>query len=78
MTLTLTEGGYQITRGANQASGAISVPGDRIEFSGSTVCSGTGTYRWSLNGNALVFTLIGEPCPGRSEVLDAYTYTKRG
>ena len=77
VTLTLSEGGYQITRGSNQASGAISVPAaDRIEFSRSTVCSGTGTYRWSLNGNALLFTLIGEPCPGRSEVLDAYTYTK--
>lgn len=78
--LRLTETNYQITRGMDGALGIISVRGDQIDFSRSNVCSGTGSYRWSLTGNSLRFTSIGgagsDPCSGRSEVLDGYTYTK--
>ena len=77
VTLTLSENGYHISRPPSQASGAISVDGDRIEFSQSTLCAGTGVYRWSLNGNSLLFTNISEPCPGRGEALDGQTYAKR-
>ncbi len=79
VTLTLGATSYQITRPPNQASGTIAVSDDRIEFSGSTVCAGRGPYRWSLTGGSLVFTAISaDACPGRSEVLAGYTYSKSG
>ena len=78
VTLTLSEKGYHVTRGANQVGGVIAVHGDQIEFSQSSVCDGTGIYRWSLKGNSLLFTKVTEdPCPGRAEVLDGQTYSKR-
>lgn len=77
VTLTLGATSYQISRPPNQAEGTISVSGDRIEFSGSTVCAGTGPYRWTLTGNSLTFTAIGaDACPGRSEVIAGYTYSR--
>ncbi len=79
VTLTITEGNYQIDRGSNRASGRIAVSGDRIEFSQSTACSGLGAYKWSVSGTSLLFTSLGaDQCPGRSEVLAGYTYTKSG
>lgn len=79
VTLTLGATTYQITRPPNQASGAIAVSDDRIEFSGSTVCAGSGSYRWSLSGSSLVLTAIAaDACPGRSEVLAGYTFSKSG
>lgn len=75
--LTLSGTGYVIVRGPNRASGAIAVRGDRIEFSQSTLCSGTGAYRWSLQGDSLLFTTLeSEPCPGRGEVLNGQTYNR--
>ena len=79
VTLTLSATGYQISRGANQAVGAIAVSGDRIDFSRSSVCNGAGAYRWAITGSSLLFTtLVPDACPGRSEVLDGYTYSKSG
>lgn len=79
VTLTLGATSYQITRPPNQASGTISVTSDRIDFSASSVCSGTGPYRWSITGSSLTFTAIStDACPGRSEVIAGYTYTKSG
>ncbi len=78
VTLTLAATSYQISRPPDQASGTISVSGDRIDFSGSTACAGAGPYRWSLTGMSLAFTAIStDACPGRSEVLAGYTYTKQ-
>ncbi|MGI9044317.1 MAG: hypothetical protein ACR2GK_09375 [Gemmatimonadaceae bacterium] len=57
----------------------ITVAGDRIDFSGSSVCTGTGAYRWSSPGSSLAFSaLTADACPGRSEVLAGYTYNKSG
>ncbi|CAN5839572.1 hypothetical protein BH23GEM9_BH23GEM9_03390 [soil metagenome] len=76
VTLTLGVGSYGIVRGQNTASGVIAIAGNRIEFSLSNVCAGTGAYTWTLNGSSLRFVMLNDPCPGRSEVLDGYTYTK--
>jgi len=79
VTLRLGETSYGISRGMDGATGAIAVRGDVIDFFRSSVCSGTGSYRWSLQGNSLAFTasaLGSEPCPGRGEVLNGYTYMK--
>ena len=73
--LALGESNYEIIRRRNNASGSITVQGDEIVFWPSTVCDGTGTYRWSLTGDSLTFTtLIRDGCPGRSEVLAGQTY----
>jgi hypothetical protein len=80
VTLRLLAQTYQISRGADGASGTIAVNGDQIAFSRSSACNGpdtTGTYRWSLKGDSLLFTAVDfDPCPGRSIVLAGYTYTK--
>jgi len=80
VTLRLTENGYRINRGADEATGSIEVVGGRIDFKRSSLCPGTGSYQWTLTGNSLFFAssgTTGDPCPGRSEVLDGYTYIKR-
>lgn len=75
--LRIRENRYGITRGAGAATGQLSVEGDRITFSGSNLCEGTGTYSWSLEGGAVTFTAVGtDPCGGRVDVLDGITYTK--
>jgi len=76
--MMLNLGTYTIARGQNRASGVIAVVGNRIEFSESTACSGTGVYTWTLTGNSLQFTMLGDPCPGRAEVLAGLTYIKSG
>jgi hypothetical protein len=73
VTLMLGETGYGITTGSDAAHGAIEVHGDQIEFSHSSACPGIGIYRWSLNGDSLLFTSRSEPCGGRSEALDQQT-----
>jgi hypothetical protein len=79
VTLTLSESYYGITRGPNHASGAIAVHGDRIEFSQSSLCIGTGGYRWSLTQDSLLFTnVLSDQCGGRREVLDGQTYKRSG
>ena len=79
VTLVLNDRTYRITRGSDGAAGSIAVRGDQIEFSNSNACNGTGPYRWSITGSSLqlVGNPIGsDPCSGRAEVLDGYTYTK--
>lgn len=69
LTLREAEGTYRIHRGVNQATGEISVDGDRIDFFNSTLCQGTGEYRWRIEGDSLRFSSLTEPCPGRAEAL---------
>ena len=78
VTLTLADTAYRIDRGPNSGNGDISVDGDRIVFSGSSLCGGAGTYRWSVEGDSLTFSLedSGDPCSGRTSVLDGVTYTR--
>lgn len=76
--LNLRGNDYIITRGPNSGSGDISVDGDLITFSGSTLCNGVGTYQWTVEGDSLTFTAddSGDPCSGRRPVLDGVTYTR--
>jgi hypothetical protein len=77
LTLTLSDKSYRLTRGPNSGSGRISVRGDEIEFSGSNLCDGTGTYHWSISGNSLTFKAFGpaDPCGG-TRVLDGQVYVR--
>ena len=77
VTLTIGALTYQIVRSPNQATGSVSVTGDRIDFSGSSACTGTGAYRWSISASRLQFTAIAaDQCPGRSDVVAGLTYNK--
>jgi len=76
VTLTLEGTTYLISRGGNQGDGDIKVVGGTIVFSGSNLCDGVGTYKWSIESGALTFAVsAGDPCAGRFEVLDGVTYT---
>jgi hypothetical protein len=77
LTLTLRDKAYRITRGPNSGRGQIAVQGDEITFSGSNLCDGTGTYRWSIDGDRLAFTAVGpaDPCGG-TRVLDGQDYLR--
>lgn len=75
IVLTLDGTGYHIQRGAAGGSGRISVDGDQIEFSGSNLCSGSGTYTWSFENERLRFTeIVADPCDGRTIVLLRATF----
>lgn len=77
VTLDLTEGSYRVHRGPEVVGGRIAVRGEEIDFSHSTVCEATGTYRWTLEARALTFTSTQrDPCSGRAKVLDGQTFTK--
>jgi hypothetical protein len=69
VTLVLTPDTYTIIRGINKGDGDVSVDGDRIDFFNSTLCEGTGEYRWTIDGDTLRFSSLTEPCPGRAEAL---------
>lgn len=69
LVLRLTPETYRIVRGSNAAEGEISVDGDRIDFFNSSLCPGTGEYRWRIEGDVLRFSSLTEPCPGRAEAL---------
>jgi hypothetical protein len=67
--LTLDGTGYRIQRGAESGTGSISVDGDEVEFYGSNMCDGRGTYTWSLEDGRLRFTeVVHDPCD-RTNVL---------
>jgi hypothetical protein len=69
VTLVLTPDTYTIIRGVNKGDGDVRVDGDRIDFFNSTLCPGTGEYRWTIDGDTLRFSSLTEPCPGRAEAL---------
>jgi hypothetical protein len=69
LILRLTPETYRIVRGSNAADGDVSVDGDRIDFFNSSLCPGTGEYRWRIEGDSLRFSSLTEPCPGRAEAL---------
>jgi hypothetical protein len=74
--LTIAETRYTIARlGIGQ--GRIAVRGDEIDFLKSNLCDGIGTYRWSIEGDALHLTPVGvDQCPGRADALWNKTYTR--
>ena len=80
VTLRLTEVNYVITTPGHSAGGKIAVRGDLIEFFASSACDGTGSYRWSVQGNLLSFTESApssDGCSDRSSALNGYTYTRQ-
>jgi hypothetical protein len=65
----------------NTGSGRIEVEGDEITFSGSPnpQCPGSGTYRWSIEGDKLHLEPVGtDPCPFRADWAGNRTYTRFG
>lgn len=77
VTLTLTDRTYSIKRGSNTGRGQAAVRGNEIAFSGSPLCDGVGTYRWSLNAGVLRFVAASpDPCSGRTEVIEGQTYRR--
>ena len=58
-------------------SGRIEVDGDEITFSGSSGCPGSGTYRWSIDGDQLHFEPVGtDACPIRADWAADRTYKR--
>ena len=74
--LAFTATGYTQTW-LGGGSGRIEVEGDEITFSGSLECPGSGTYRWSIEGDKLHLEPVGtDPCPFRADWAGNRTYTR--
>lgn len=70
LSLEVTASTYRIVRGGNAGAGSVTVDGDRIEFFDSSLCAGTGVYRWTItDGTLSFFPIETEPCTGRAEAL---------
>ncbi|GEM_PF-1985528 len=53
-------------------TGTYKVSGDRIDLTdqgGELACDGLGKYSWKTDGEALVFSLVEDPCDGRTQAL---------
>jgi hypothetical protein len=76
LDLVLGPGSYRITRGQNTGAGKIAVTGDEIRFFGSSLCSGSGTYRWTIDGTELRLVPVRpDECDGRAVSLVDTVYT---
>ena len=71
-------GDYRVKRGVAQGMGAMSAANARqLDFFGGDPCPDRGSYEWTIEGETLTFTPVGEDeCPGRAAVLDGLTYTR--
>ena len=77
--LTLGANGYyRVKRGVARGMGAMrAANATQLDFFGGDPCSDRGSYEWTLDGETLTFTPVGEDgCPGRAAVLDGLTYTR--
>jgi len=77
--LTIGENGYyRVKRGPAHGMGAMSAANARqVDFFGGDPCPYRGSYEWTIEGETLTFTPVGEDeCPGRAAVLDGLTYTR--
>ena len=74
LLLTLHGMGYSVRAAGGMGAGRIFVEGDRITFSNSNRCDGTGTYIWSIEDGRLGFTLEGEDPCGRVDFLLRATF----
>jgi hypothetical protein len=79
--VVLTLGGngyYRVKRGPAHGMGAMSAANARqLDFFGGDPCPYRGSYEWTIEGETLTFTPLGEDaCPGRAAVLDDLTYTR--
>jgi hypothetical protein len=79
--LYLRETSYTVSTGGSHA-GQVEAEGSVLKFTslcGTSFVEGVGRYRWSLNGDALHFDLLGEDeCTGRSAVLEDATHERKG
>ena len=75
--LAFTATDYTI-RWLGGGNGRIEVEGDEITFSGSRECPGSGTYRWSIEGDKLHLEPLGgrDACPFRADWAGNRTYTR--
>lgn len=74
--LTFTATDYTINW-LGAGAGRIEVEGDEITFSGSGGCPGSGTYRWSIEGEKLHFEPVGpDACPFRADWAGDRTYKR--
>ena len=74
--LTITDFKYTIER-LGIGTGSIEVHGDQIDFFGSNLCSGTGTYQWSIQGGTLTLTPVGaDPCANRADAIRGRPFTR--
>lgn len=74
--LAFTATGYTIDW-LGGGHGRIEVEGDEITFSGSRECPGSGTYRWSIEGDKLDLEPVGtDACPFRAEWARKGTYKR--
>ena len=77
--LTLGANGYySVKRGVARGMGAMTAANaGQLDFFGGDPCSDRGSYEWTLEGETLTFTPVGEDgCPGRAAVLKDLTYTR--
>jgi len=74
--LTITDFKYTIER-LGIGTGAIEVHGDQIDFFGSNLCSGRGSYTWSIDNGTLTLTAAGpDPCPNRADAIRDRPFTR--
>jgi hypothetical protein len=80
--LYLRETSYTVARGGGSHAGTVEADGSLLKFTaicGDPNVEGTGSYRWTLEGDALHLDLLGrDECGGRSVVLEGATYKRRG
>jgi len=74
--LTITDFKYTIER-LGMGTGAVEVDGDQIAFFGSNLCSGRGTYQWSIDAGTLTLTAVGaDPCANRADAIRGRPFTR--
>lgn len=74
--IDITATGISIFRFAG-ANLRLEVFGDELVLSHSQLCSGDGRYRWSIDGDKLLFeSVTPDPCDGRAKSFDGVTYTR--
>jgi hypothetical protein len=77
--LTFQENGqYRVRRGYARGFGNMAAEGPRLDFFGGDPCPDRGSYEWTVEGDTLTFTQVGEDaCPGRAAVFVGLVYTRR-
>jgi hypothetical protein len=74
--LTITDFKYTIER-LGTGTGAIEVRGDQIDFFGSSLCAGRGTYTWAIANGTLTLTAAGaDPCANRADAIRGRPFTR--
>jgi hypothetical protein len=74
--LTITDFKYTIER-LGIGTGAVEVDGDQISFFGSNLCSGRGTYGWSIESGTLTLKPVdADPCSNRSDAIANRPFTR--